>query len=425
MRVLELERVSTYWWGHIRESPPLWAFAEPGRYLALALERSGSTPIQVLHPNQWRSAREAEDFADRVGEHAHRWRVLRYTGPYISLLAPYLEEVLPIVETIDLHSSEQRDYRPSLDIVGGPRLRHLTVHNVTFDPAAIHSSLSNLQTLRIRSPPQPNITWPALYDVLTLCTRLEELCLAKLGTNEDDTWLAQDSLILPNMRTIDLSHVGNTVLSPLLQVAQAPLLEKLLIVTGENDTSVVPRLQASNSILGTVIRNNISKNVVLRVTASNAQFYFELDTYPETHANILQITSRGGQWRDVVGELAEFHSTITQHKIPVELRLDSDLVGDYTFLAALPTLASMVITGPVPLRDVESLFDFLGKSLPGQKGATKLPCPLLTKLEVEGGNSLYKAASNLIKTRQGLANIVKASVPRLRIRLSGTEVFAF
>ncbi|KAG9040493.1 hypothetical protein FS837_000557 [Tulasnella sp. UAMH 9824] len=227
------------------------------------------------------------------------------------------------------------------------------------------------------------------------------------------------------MRTIDLSHVRNTVLSPLLQVARAPLLEKLFIVAGENDNSVVPRLQASNSILGIVIRNNISKNVVLRATASNAQFYFELGTFPETHGSILQITSRGGQWRDVVGELAEFHSIIAQHKIPVELRLDSDLAGDYTFLAALSTLASMVITGPVSSRTVESLFHFLGKGLPGQKEATKLPCPRLAKLDVEGDNSLYKAASSLIKTRQGLANIAKAPVQRLRVRLSGTEVFAF
>ncbi|KAG8912342.1 hypothetical protein FRC00_004734, partial [Tulasnella sp. 408] len=384
MRVLELERVSTYWWDHIRESPSLWAFAEPGRYLALALERSGNTPIQVLHPNQWRSGREAEDFADSVGEHAHRWRVLQYAGPHISLLAPYLEEALPIVETIDLKSSEQRDDLPSLDIVGGPRLRHLTVHNVNFELAVIHPSLSNLQTLRIRSPPQPNIPWAALHDVLALCPRLEELCLAKLGTNDDDTWLAEDSLILPNMRTIDLSHVRNTVLSPLLQSARAPLLEKLFIITGENDTTAVPRLQTSNSILGTVIRNNISKNAVLRVTASNAQFYFELGTYPEMRANILEITSRGGHWRDVVGELAEFHSAIAQHKIPVELRLDSDLAGDHTFLAALPTLASMVITGPVSLRTVESLFDFLGKRLPDQEEATKLPCPRLAKLDVEG-----------------------------------------
>ncbi|KIO23853.1 hypothetical protein M407DRAFT_26715 [Tulasnella calospora MUT 4182] len=421
MRVLELERVSIHWWNQIRGSPQLWAFAEPGRNLALALERSGNTALQVLHPSQWRSAREAEDFAFRVGEHAHRWRVLQYTGPHISFLAPYLEDVLPVVETIDLQSSEQRDDLPSLDIVGGPRLRHLKVHNVNLDLTTIQPSLSNLQTLRIRSPPEPDISWDALHDVLVLCPRLEELCLARLGiNNEDDIGFAADSLILPSMRTIDLFHVGSAVLSPFLQDARAPLLKKLFIIANENDDPVVPKLQASNSILGSVIQNNISKNVVLRVTALNPVFDFELGTNSETRVGILRITSRGGRWRDVVGEGAEFHSTVAEHKIPMELKLGADLVHDYTFLAALSTLASLVINEPVGLHLMESLFHFLGR---GQKEASQLPCPNLTKLDVEGNHSLYKAAKRLLEIRQTLAKVKGTPVQRLRLRLSGTEVF--
>ncbi|KAG8932085.1 26S proteasome regulatory subunit 6A [Tulasnella sp. 417] len=406
MRVLELERVSIHWWDHIRGSPQLWAFAEPGRYLALALERSGNTPLKVLHPNQWRSVEEAKEFAFDVGEHEHRWRVLEYAGSHISLFAPYLED---------------GEY---LDIAGGPRLRHLTVHNVNFDLTLIQSSLSNLQTLRITSPPEPDVPWHSLRDVLVLCPRLEELYLAELGiNNEEETGWVTD-LALPNMRTIDLSYIGNAVLSPFLQAARAPLLEKLFIVASENHNPVVPKLQASNSILGTAIQNNLSKNGVLRVTALNTLFDFELDSQPGKRSGRLRIRSRGAHWREAVGEGSEFHSAIAEHKIPIELRLDGDIVGDYSFLPALPTLVSMTIAETVPLRLVESLFHLLGNGLPGQQEGSQLPCPRLSKLNIKGDHTYYKAASSLIKTRQRLANVGGAFVQGLRIRLSGTEVFA-
>ncbi|KAG8955831.1 hypothetical protein FRC04_006277 [Tulasnella sp. 424] len=427
MRVLELERVSTYWWDHIRSSPQLWAFAEPGRFLALALKRSGNVPLEVLHPSVWRTAEEAEEFAYCAGEHSHRWRVIRYSGPYLSCLAPYLENALPLIETIEL-GSPILDPHP-ISIVAGPRLRHFTVHQVNTTLPALHPSLSNLQTLRIDYPSNHTTPWTDIRDVLVLCSSLEELHLSGLGTSNDaDLEYSGDPIVLRRLKTMDLEAVGDSVLSPLVQAVRAPLLETCFMDVQGTSQPVIPRLQGVDSLLSTVIRNQLSQNLNLEIISKRNTFQLHLATRIQGHKEILSLAGPGGDWRRVVGGRGDVHSFIAEHRIPMGLQLQVGLLGDCTFLTALPTLTSLDIIGPYevgdPPRVVESLFRFLGKSSSGQKETRQLPCPRLAMLEIEGDISLYKAAASLLKTRQALANSGGTRDHVLRIRLCGVEVFA-
>lgn len=211
--VKKLAQVQILWRDIILSNTLFWthlSFGEPLETIALKLRRSKNAPLDIAYFHS--RHQDYQLFFDLVAPHAHRWRAFSVQDCPLEVVRAHLETPLPVLERLIV--SDDGKGPPFLNLVGGPRLRH--VHIEGFEIPFQSGVLSNLLSLKIAHIPDTALMW-VLPGILSGCPYLQEFSLECIELRTAGAMELSAPLILPHLTKFHLCNVATSLSSPLLR----------------------------------------------------------------------------------------------------------------------------------------------------------------------------------------------------------------
>lgn len=219
-----LAQVQVYWKEVILNHPQFWAmlhWGDPMKLVAAKIRRSGNIPLTIVERDPYRKENKSpEKFMGLVTPHSKRWKTFKVGAFPLEHARRGLEGPLPLLEQLQLHGVVTPGQPNTLNLKGGPNLRHVDIRSIAipFTP----SILSNLLTLSISDISDRSLK-DSFFEVLQASPNLQELKLASIrrSTNDPETNVAEatsEPIRLPKLRDIYIQEISPSISSRLLRL---------------------------------------------------------------------------------------------------------------------------------------------------------------------------------------------------------------
>ncbi|KAG8905375.1 hypothetical protein FRB99_009044 [Tulasnella sp. 403] len=406
--------VCTHWWHIILSSPVLWSTILLYDNVPLLLRKSANSPLDIHWVNMF-DARGPAHF-DEVATHARRWRTVHLHCWDLNNIKRELEEGTPLLERLNLSSSSGVPIT-TVKATGGSRLRHLYLERVRLEwPTVCISNLTSLTLVDIEDTVQSS---RLILKALACCTKLEHLCMDDIRVigGPVDTGNIQHiidnegPLVLPKLKSLNLTRTTETLTSPLLGSLQADRLQRLIFDTCvRNDitsraAAFLMHPKGGQRHLSCMLGNSGVQGISIELSDD------ELTAYE---------TAEGTANRSRFNLVLTFTcnaSLISTHLSPFNnlgLPLRLSIVGapgrstahhDSAFLREMPMIRHLTLY--LDVRRTYDILKFLSAPRASVSGELSWPCPNLKEVCLSSAVEtplLMTMVKELIQSRRGLLN---------------------